>query len=429
MGKRPIFLTNGRIIDPASGLDTVGNLLIEDGKITALGDDVRQPKKTETLDCTGNWIIPGIVDIHVHLSEPKRYDRETVKSFTEAAISGGVTTAVIRPSDDLLIDDITVVEFISSRNRKVGKVNILPAAAMTRAMMGEKLTDFGDLKAGGAVAVGDDGRSVMSSAVMRRALEYARDLDLPAFTFPQDKDLAAGGYMNEGATSSLFGLKGIPYSAEEVMVTRDIILARMTGAHVHISPITTAGSVELAKRAKDDGINITCDTAPQYFILDETSAEGYDTNAKVLPPLRRERDLAALREGLFDGTIDAIASGHEPLSIVDKDTPFAAAEFGISGVELQLPLVLTHLYSDEADNAPEIVKLLTSGPASIVDLETGKLNVGATADVTVVDTERRGKITRNSIVSRGKNTPFLNTELTGFPKHTINRGTLVYKVG
>ncbi len=427
MGSSPIFLSNGRIIDPGSGLDITGDILIEKGKITTLGKDVPTPKKARKIDCTGKWVIPGIVDLHVHFSEPKRYDRETVKSLTEAAVGGGVTTAVVRPSLDLLIDDITVIEFINSRNRSVGKIRLLPAAAMTVGMKGERLTEFGDMASAGAVAIGDDGQSVMSSAVMRRALEYARDFDLTAFTFPQDKDLAAGGYMNEGAVSSLIGLKGIPYSAEEVMVTRDIILARMTGANVHISPITTAGSVELVERAKNDGINITCDTSPHYLLLDETEVSGYNTNAKVLPPLRRERDIEALRNGLKAGIIDAIASGHEPLSIVDKDTPFAAAEFGISGVELLLPLCFTGLIGGLGMDALDTVGLLTSGPASVIDIEGGRLIENGAADIVVINPDDANEISTNGLRSRGKNTPFLGKELSGFPEYVIADGEIVHQ--
>jgi len=298
---------------------------------------------------------------------------------------------------------------------------------MTVGMEGKRLTEFGDMADAGAVAVGDDGRTVMSSAVMRRALEYARDFDLTAFTFPQDEDLAAGGDMNEGAVSSLIGLKGIPYSAEEVMVTRDIILARMTGANVHVSPVTTAGSIELINRAKNDGINVTCDTSPQYILLDETEVTGYNTNAKVLPPLRRERDIEAVIAGLKDGTIDALASGHEPLSIVDKDTPFAAAEFGISGVELLLPLCFTKLIGMDIVDPNRIIGLLTSGPASIINYDGGRLTENGTADITIIDPDTKRIVAANGLRSRGKNTPFLGSKLTGYPEYVISGGEIVYE--
>jgi dihydroorotase len=419
-----LLIKGGRLIDPASGFDGATDVLIEDGVIAAVKPGI-DSAGTEVINADGKWVIPGVVDIHVHISEPTRYDRETVRSFGEAAAGGGVTTALCRPSEDIYLDDVADIEFLLSRNKKVGKITLKPVAALTRKFRGETITEFGDLADAGAVALGDDRHTVRSSRLMRYAMEYARDHELPVITFPQDPDLAGGGSMNEGALSTLLGLRGIPYSAEDVIVVRDIILARMTGAHVHISPVTTAGSVDLVRRAKADGIPITCDTAPHYFLLTEKAVEGYNTNAKVNPPLRRERDTAAVRRGLTDGTVDAVASAHRPLSTVDKDVEFTAAGFGISGVETLLPLTLGSLCSNGKMKPLDAVALLTSKPAGIMGVETGAVKVGAPGDVTVVDVENERTINPAGFRSKGKNTAFEGTAAKGFAWATVSQGNLV----
>jgi dihydroorotase len=419
-----LLIKGGRLVDPASGFDGVTDVLVEDGIVAAVKSGI-DSAGTEVINADGKWVIPGVVDIHVHISEPTRYDRETVRSFGEAAAAGGVTTALCRPSEDIYLDDVADIEFLLSRNKKVGKITLKPVAALTRKFRGETITEFGDLADAGAVALGDDRHTVRSSRLMRYAMEYARDHELPMITFPQDPDLAADGSMNEGALSTLLGLRGIPYSAEDVIVVRDIILARMTGARVHISPVTTTGSVDLVRRAKADGIPITCDTAPHYFLLTEKAVEGYNTNAKVNPPLRRERDMAAVRRGLADGTIDAVASAHRPLSTVDKDVEFAAAGFGVSGVETLLPLTLGSLCSNGKMEPLDVVALLTAKPAGIMGIETGTVKVGAPGDVTVVDVENERSINPTGFRSKGKNTAFEGTVAKGFAWATVARGRIV----
>jgi dihydroorotase len=419
-----LLIQGGRLVNPASGFDGITDILVEDGVIAAVKPKI-DTAGTEVINAAEKWVIPGVVDIHAHISEPTRYDRETVRSFGEAAACGGVTTALCRPSEDIYLDDVADLEFLLSRNRKAGKITLLPVAALTRKFAGETMTEFGDLAETGAVALGDDGHTLRSSRLMRYALEYARDYDLPVIAFPQDPDLADGGSMNEGALSTLLGLRGIPYSAEDVVVIRDIILARMTGARVHISPVTTVGSVDLVRRAKADGIPITCDTAPHYFLLTEKAVEGYNTNAKVIPPLRRERDTAAVRQGLTDGTVDAVASGHKPLSTVDKDVEFAAARFGMSGVETLLPLTLYSFCLKGKMKPLDAVALLTSRPASIMGINAGSIEVGAPGDVTVVDVKNERPISAGAFRSKGKNTAFEGTVAGGFAWATVSRGRLV----
>lgn len=421
-----LLIKNGRVIDPSRDVDRVGDLLLADGVVAACDANLPAPEDAEIFDAAGKWVVPGAVDLHVHFSEPTRADRETVASLSRAAAAGGVTTAVCRPCDDVPLDNIAVAEFLLSKNRREGLVRLKPVAALTRGLRGETLTDVGDLVTGGAVAVGDD-RAVMDSQVMRRGLEYARAFAVPVVAFPQDESLAAGGVMNEGFVSTTLGLKGIPWSAEEVMVIRDIILARMTRWHVHISPVTVAGAVELIRRAKADGIKVTCDTSPHYFRLTERAVEGFNTFAKVSPPLRGERDVEAVVAGLADGTIDAVASHHVPLSIVDKDVEFNDAAFGISAIETYVAVAYTALVAGAGMSPADFVRLISAGPAKLFGLAGGTLAVGAPGDVAVLDVEGTSVITAASFFSRGKNTPFDGVEVAAKPVLTVVGGNVVMR--
>lgn len=423
-----LLIKNGRVIDPSRGVDRVCDLLLADGVVAACETGLAVPDGADVYDATGKWVIPGAVDVHVHFSEPARADRETVASLSRAAAAGGVTAAVCRPCDDVPLDNIALAEFLLSKNRREGLVRLRPVAALTRGLKGETLTDIGDLVTGGAVGLGDD-RAVMNSQVMRRGLEYARTFAVPVITFPQDESLAAGGVMNEGFVSTTLGLKGIPWSAEEVMVIRDIILARMTRWHVHISPVTVAGAVELIRRAKADGIKVTCDTSPHYFWLTERAVEGYNTFAKVSPPLRSDRDVDAIKAGLADGTIDAVASHHVPLSVVDKDVEFNDAAFGVSGLETYLALGYTALVAAGVMSAVDFVRLISTGPAKLFGLAGGSLAVGAPADVVVLEPEKVAVIKAASFFSRGKNTPFEGLTAAGRPVLTVVGGNVVMREG
>lgn len=423
-----LLIKNGRVVDPSRDFDGVCDLLLADGVVAACEAGLAAPESADVYDASGKWVIPGAIDLHVHFSEPTRADRETVASLSRAAAAGGVTTAVCRPCDDVPLDNIAVAEFLLSKNRREGLVRLEPVTAMTRDLKGATLTDVGDLVTGGAVAVGDD-RAVMDSQVMRRGLEYARSFAVPVVAFPQDESLAAGGVMNEGFVSTTLGLRGIPWSAEEVMVIRDVILARMTRWHVHISPVTVAGAVELVRRAKADGVKVTCDTSPHYFWLTERAVEGYNTFAKVSPPLRSERDVEAVKAGLADGTIDAVASHHVPLSVVDKDVEFNDAAFGVSGLETFVALSYTALAAGGRMAPLDFVRLISTGPAKLFGLAGGTLAVGAPADVTVLDVEHPAAVNPTSFFSRGKNTPFGGVEVAGRPTLTVVGGNVVMRDG
>lgn len=421
-----ILISQGRVLDPSRNLDAVCDLLIENGKIAACAPEIKPAPETKVHDARGQWVIPGAVDLNARLSEPARADRETVASLGRAAAAAGVTTVLCRPCDDLPLDNIAAVEFLFSKNRREGLVRLTAAAALTRRRAGETLTDVGDLITGGALALGDD-RPVMNSAVMRRGLEYARDYGVPVITFPQDESLAAGGVVNEGVVSTSLGLKGIPWSAEEVMVIRDIILARMTRSRVHISPVTVAGAVNLIRRAKADGIQVSCDTAPHYLLLTEEATLGYNTAAKVLPPLRSRADADALLAALADGTIDAVASAHFPLSVVDKDVEFADAAFGISALETFLPLSYHALVVRGGLQPLQFVRLVSTAPAKLLGIDAGTLAPGARADVTVLDVSRERTVEPASFYSRGKNTPFAGFTCAGWPTLTVVGGVVVMK--
>jgi dihydroorotase len=423
-----LLITGGRVLDPSRDFDRVCDLLLVDGTVAACGDGLPAPPGAEVYDAAGKWVMPGAVDLHVHLSEPARTDRETVASLSRAAAAGGVTTAVCRPCADLPLDNLALAEFLYSKNRREGLVRLKPVAALTRGLKGETLTDVGDLVTGGAVAMGDDG-PVMNSQVMRRGMEYARTFQVPVVSFPEDRSLAAGGVMNEGFVSTTLGLKGIPWSAEEVMVVRDVILARMTRCHVHVSPVTVAGAVELIRRAKADGVRVTCDTSPHYFRLTERAVEGYNTLAKVSPPLRGDRDVEAVMRGLADGTIDAVASHHVPLSVVDKDVEFNDAAFGISGLETFVPLTYTALVAEGGMRPVDFVRLISTRPAEIFGLAGGTLAEGAPADVTVVDVAATAPFAASSFFSRGKNTPFDGVAAAGRPVLAVVGGNVIMKDG
>jgi len=423
-----LLIRSGRVLDPSREFDAVCDLLVEEGRVAACEPNVTAPPGADVYDASGRWVLPGVVDLHVHFSEPTRADRETVASLSRAAAAGGVTTAVCRPCDDLPLDNITLAEFLLSKNRREGLVRLKPVAALTRGRRGESLTDVGDLVTGGAVGLGDD-RPVMNSQVMRRGLEYARTFGVPVLSFPQDESLAAGGVMNEGFVSTALGLRGIPWSAEEVMVIRDVILARMSRWRVHLSPVTVAGAVELVRRAKADGIRVTCDTSPHYFWLTERAVEGYNTYAKVAPPLRGERDVEAVQAGLADGTIDAVASHHVPLSIVDKDVEFNDAAFGIAGIETFVPLTYAALVEQGGMAPLDFARLISTGPASVFGLAAGTLRPGAPADVTVIDVAARRAVAAGSFLSRGKNTPFEGREVAGWPVLTVVGGEAVLRDG
>jgi dihydroorotase len=427
---KPLLLRGGTLLDPQRGVQEYTDILLEKQRISKIGRELPVPSHGTVVDVAGKWVLPGVIDAHTHISEPNRLDRETIASLGRAAAAGGVTSVVVRPNDDLPLDNIALVEFLRSKAFQQTKTRIFPVSAATAQRQGKQLIDMGELAGAGVVAAGDDMRSVASAQIVRRAMEYARMFDLPYFSFPMDPSLAGRGMINEGYTSTMLGLAGSPASAEEVIVIRDIILARDAKCRLHISPVTTVASVELVRRAKADGISVTAETHPHYFILTEAACKSYDTNTKVDPPLRTEADVDAVCRGIKDGTIDIVASGHTPLSIIDKDLEFDIAVEGISGIEILLPLCISSLVKRGIVYPEQLANLLSHNPACMLGQPLlGRFEVGVAADITVVDPDMVKEVDPIAFKSRGRNTPFAGAPLAGWPVLTIAWGEIIMREG
>lgn len=419
-----ILIAGGRVLDPASGIDKVVDVKIEDGLIVK---DFSGEKGIETIDAKGLLVTPGLIDMHVHLREPGREDEETIASGARAAAAGGFTTIACMPNTDPPIDNRAVVEYVLER-AAAGPVNVKVVAAISAGLAGERLSDMGDLAAAGAVGFSDDGSSVMDSALMRQALEYSKVFDLPVISHAEDIGLSKNGVMHEGAVATALGLPGIPAAAEEAMIARDIILAETTGARLHITHVSTAGGVAMIREAKAKGTRVTADVTPHHLVLTDAKLRGYDANYKINPPLRAESDRLALIEGLIDGAIDAVATDHAPHSSHEKEQEFENAPFGTTGLETALPVLLTHL-ARTALGLSGLVGRLTVGPAGILKLDRGTLAVGAVADVTVIDTKAKVKVDTERFISRSRNSAFIGDELTGAAKYVLVGGKVVLRDG
>ncbi len=426
MTERRIRIKNGRIIDPSRGIDETGELVIEDGKISEVNvGKVSNSKKSSgfdfNIDAHGMLVLPGLVDMHTHLREPGFEYKETIKTGTMAGIKGGFTSLCPMPNTNPVNDNPTVAAFIIKKAMAEGHCSVFPIGAITKGQQGQELAEMGLMQEIGCVAFSDDGRPVMSSLVMRRALEYSKAFSFPLVSHCEDLGLSEDGVMNEGALSTYFGLKGIPAEAEEIMVSRDIMLSRLTGGRLHIAHISTRGSVELVRMAKNEGISVTAETCPHYFSVTERAVEGFNTNAKVNPPLRTEDDMQAIREGLKDGTIDVIATDHAPHHVDEKMLEFDRAPSGISGLETALALSLK-LVEDELLTINQLIEKMTVNPSRILGIERGTLNTGAVADVLILDTESEFIVNPDEFASKGRNTPFAGWTLKGQPAVVISKG-------
>lgn len=400
------LLKNGRVIDPLQGVDQHRDIAVDDGKIAA-----NVPVDATVIDCSGLWIVPGLIDMHVHLREPGEEYKETIESGTNAAAAGGFTAVACMPNTNPINDSGAMTRFIVER--AVGcAARVYPVGAISNQLAGERLAEMGEMKREGAVAVSDDGFPVMDSQLMRRAMEYALSHDLPVISHSEDLDLSRGGCMNEGFLSTCMGLKGIPAVAEAVMVQRDIALAKLTGVKLHLAHISTAMSVDCIRRAKEANVIITAETAPHYFILTEEAVRGYNTNAKMNPPLRSEIDRAAIRAALADGTLDAIATDHAPHSGEEKDVEFSFAASGIVGLESALGLSLALVHEGLLTPA-RLVELLSVNPSKILGVFGGTLVVGSPADITVIDPGQLWVFSVNETCSKGKNSPFDGVQMKG----------------
>lgn len=423
-----ILIRGGRVIDPSRGTDGVADVLIEGGKITAVGRGVEAGSGTQIIDASGKVVAPGLIDLHVHLREPGQEDLETVASGAMAAAAGGFTAVCAMPNTDPVTDNQAAVGFIVSQAQRAGKARVYPIGAVTLGQRGEQLAEFGELVGAGAVAVSDDGKPVGSSHMMRTALEYARTFGIPVANHCEEMSLAQGGAMHEGLVSTRLGLKGIPAAAEEIMVARDIILAELTGGHVHLCHMSTRGSVELIRRGKEKGIRVTAEATPHHFSLTHERCEGYDTNAKMNPPLRESEDVEAIRLGLKDGTIDVIASDHAPHHYDAKEREFDNAPNGIIGLETALGVAIRDLVESGVLSLPALIDRMSTRAARIFNLPGGTLAVGAPADVVVFDPTERWIVRPETFRSKSRNTPYAGAELVGRAHQTVVRGRIAFDI-
>jgi len=421
-----IIFRRARLLDPASGLDTTGDLLVEGERLAAVGGDLSTVGDADTVMAEGLCLAPGLVDMRVQLREPGAEHMESIESGGRAAAAGGVTTMVALPNTDPPVDDVSVVEFLARRAREVRLAKVHTYAAATKGLAGRELTEMGLLAANGALGFTDGVKAVADALIMRRVLAYARSFDLLVLQHPEEPSLARVGEVNEGEIATRLGLAGITPMAELIMVERDLRLVEITGARYHAAHVSTAASVEAIRHAKAQGLPVTCDTAPPYFVLNETAIGDYRTFAKLSPPLRSEWDRRAVIEGLRDGTIDAIASDHAPWDQDSKRLPFSSAAYGIVGLETLLALSL-ELYHNRHLDMIELIRLLTVNPAGILRLRVGRLAVGAPADLVLFDPDHPWQICPDEFRSKSKNAPFDDRPVRGRVRLTIVDGRTIFR--
>jgi len=441
-----ILIKNGHIIDPSQKIDGVGDILIEEGKIKEIkiqdagyhppqsplskggskgGSSriVHHASGSDTVDASGLFVFPGLIDMHAHLREPGYEYKETIKTGTLAAVKGGFATVCAMPNTNPVNDNSSVTDFIIRKAVQEGACTVYPIGAITKGQKGDELAEMGIMHSEGCVAFSDDGNPVMSSLVMRRALEYTKAFNVPVISHCEDRNLSEGGVMNEGLLALTLGLKGAPSGAEEIMVDRDIALAELTKGRLHIAHVSTEGSVRMIRDAKKRGINVTAETCPHYFSITEDAVKGYNTNAKVNPPLRTQKDIDAIKQGLKDGTIDVIATDHAPHHKDEKLREYDYAPSGISGLETALSLSLK-LVHEGILTMTQLVEKMAVNPAKILRANKGSLRAGSEADVVIVDANKEFKVEAEKFISKGKNTPFEGWVLKGRPVLTICKGRI-----
>ena len=426
---KPLLLKGGRVIDPSQGHDAVADLLIQDGKVSQVSANITGPDGTDTIDVSGLVVAPGLVDIHVHFREPGNEGAETIATGSLSAAAGGFTSVCAMPNTDPVTDNQAAVGFAVKQASAAKGARVFPYGAVTLGQRGEQLAEFARLIEAGAVAVSDDGHPVVSSHLMRTALEYAQAFGIPVAEHCEEPSLAQRGVMHEGVVATRLGLKGIPAAAEEIMVARDVILAELTGGHVHLCHMSTKGCVDIVRRGKDLGVNVTAEVTPHHLTLMHEECEGYNTNAKMNPPLRESHDVVALREGLKDGTLDVIATDHAPHHYEAKERDFDDAPFGIVGLETALALGVTELVDGGAGplTLPELILRMSTNPAKAFHLEGGTLGKGKPADVVVFDPAVEWTVDPSVFLSKSRNTPYAGSRLRGRVERTIVGGVTVFE--
>lgn len=425
-----LLIKNGRVVDPSQKLDEGLDLLVVDGKVAKIAERISD-SNAEVIDASGMVVAPGFIDVHVHLREPGYEYKETIASGTAAAVAGGFTAVCCMPNTNPVHDNPAVTEYILARAREAGLARVYPIGAVSKGLCGEELAELGEMVRVGAVAFSDDGKPVASSYLMRRALEYSLLFDVPVVDHCEEPTLAAKGVMHEGAVATRLGLSGIPAAAEEIMVWRNVTLAELTGARVHIAHLSTQGSLEAVRHAKAKGLKVSCEVTPHHLALtDQAVADtNYDTNTKMNPPLRSEDHVRALLEGVLDGTVDCLATDHAPHHADEKNVEFDKAPFGIVGLETALPVTFDLLVVKNRMPLTRFVALWSTNPARVFKLPGGTLRVGAAADITIFDPEQRATVNPEKFRSLSRNTPFAGTRLRGWPAATIVGGKVVFRRG
>jgi dihydroorotase len=422
-----VLVRGGRVIDPATGLDGKRDLFIENGRVVEVGENLPKTLAETVIDAEGLVVTPGFIDLHAHLREPGQEWKEDIESGSLAAVAGGITSVCCMANTDPVNDNPVVTRYIVERGREVGLCDVFPVGAITKGLKGEELAEIGLMVKAGIVAISDDGETPKDSKVMRNAMDYARSLGIPVFTHSEDKSLSAGGHVNEGPISSALGIPGMPPEAEEIGTVRDLTLAKLTGVRIHVCHVSCRGALKAIERAKKDGVKVTCEVTPHHFTLTEEAVEEFNTNAKMCPPLRSAQDREACRLALKSGLAEVIATDHAPHSEDEKLVEFCKAPFGIIGFQTLLPLSL-ELVRLGYLTLSQMVEKLSTNPAKVIGkADLGTLKVGARANVTIFDPEEEFTLTREVILSKSVNTPFLNKTLKGRVKWTIYNGKIVFK--
>lgn len=420
------IIKNGFVVNPAKNFAGKADILINYGVIERVAENI-DDYDAKVIDAEGLIVAPGLVDLHVHFREPGYEHKEDITSGSRAAVKGGVTTVLCMPNTNPPIDNAALVEYVINKGKKTGLVNVLTTACITKGQKGEELTEMAELKEAGASAFSDDGKPVSSSMIMRRALEYSKMLDMPIMSHSEDLALVDNGSMNDGYTATLLGLRGIPKSAESAAVSRDILLAEELDARLHICHVSTKNSIEAVRAAKARGARITAETAPHYFTLTDKACDGFNTNAKMNPPLRDDEDVEAIICGLCDGTIDSIATDHAPHHVDDKRVEFEKAANGIVGLETSLALGYTYLVKTDRMSLIQLIDCMSTKPAAIIGSDRGTLNVGAPADIVLFDINNEFTVNVDEFETKGKNSPYDGWKLFGKVRRTINGGKTVYR--
>lgn len=427
MSPRPLLLRGGRVLDPEQGLDAELDVLLVDEKVAEVGASLAAPDDAEERDVSGLLVVPGLIDVHVHLREPGGEHKETIATGARAAAAGGFTAVCAMPNTDPVIDDPAAVGFVLAEGQRAGAARVYPLGSISRGQKGEQLTPIGELVDAGAVGITDDGNPVMDSGLMRLAMEYASTFDIPVADHPEDLGLSREGVMNEGVMSTRLGLRGKPNASEDVHIIRDILVAEACDGRIHLQHVSTRWGVEAIRQAKARGVRVTAEASPHHLILTDEAVEGYRTDAKMNPPLRTQADVDAVREGVRDGTLDVIATDHAPHHYDEKEQAFDDAPFGIVGLETAVGLILTHVVRTGVLSLPEMIVRMSSAPARAFNLAGGSLKVGSPADVSVLDLSRVWTVDAASFLSKSGNTPFGGWELTGAPSATIVGGRVVWE--